>query len=231
MQKTIGIIGGITYVSTTEYYRLINEGVQKKLGGVHSAKIILHSMDFGIMNKYQYEKRWDLIVEILIQSRESLERAGADLFCIAANTPHKYVREVCATSKIPFVNIVDCCALRIKQSGFKKALLMGTPLTMNDGFYADVLRKYGIECEIPAPADQDVIESIIFEEVAKHTFHAGQGTKLAAISQKHQVDCVIMGCTEIPLVFSEKNTQIPLMDTLRIHVDAIVEEILKDEVT
>lgn len=227
--KPIGLIGGLTYVSTIEYYRHLNEISNKKLGGVDTAEIIMHSVNFGLIKKLTEANDWN---ELAIQMRKAateLEKAGAGCVLIGANTMHKIADEVQAAIKIPVIHIAEAAAKEILLHGLKTVGLLGTKYTMQLGFYSDHLAKYGIATIIPEQNDIDYINYTIYNEFSKNIFSAETKAGYLKIISKLKAqgaEGIIGGCTEIPILLKQDDLDIPLFDTAKIHSAAGVEYVI-----
>lgn len=218
--KTIGLIGGMTWHSTVTYYRIINKVVSQKLGGMHSAQIVLRSLDFYEIEQRQIAGKWDENAEILTKVAQEVEKAGADFLLICANTMHKVADAVQAGISIPIVHIADITADALLEAGITKTALLGTRFTMQEDFYTTRLQNRGIEVLVPTAPQMQRIDSIIFEELGvgvikpeSKAFYlsviddlAGQGAQGA-----------ILGCTEIGLLVQQADTETPLFDTAVLH--------------
>jgi aspartate racemase len=224
--KTIGLIGGLTWLSTAAYYKLLNEKVAKKLGGVHSAKIILHSVDFAEIKELTENNDWDGIAAIICPAAQGLERAGAHCILIGANTMHKIAAEVQAAVNIPVIHIADVVAAAINEKGLKKVALLGTKYTMQLDFYKDRLRQNGIEVLIPDTAAMEYINRSIYDEFSKNIFLSSTKQQYLLIMQallQQGAEGFILGCTEIPILIQQADCSAPLLDTLFIHAAAAVD--------
>jgi aspartate racemase len=228
--KIIGLIGGTTWVSTREYYRIINETVNKKLGGKHSAQCILYSIDFEETIIKNYDN-WDEIAKSFVDAAKILEQAGADLLIICANTIHKIADEVENGITIPLIHIADAAGEKIVEKHLKKVGLIGTKYTMSEDFYKKRLKdKYGIETIIPSTKDQEIIDYIICEELTFDIIKKSSKQKYIKIIDKlvsNGAEGIILGCTEIPLLIKETDVDIPVFDTTNIHAKKAVEYALK----
>jgi aspartate racemase len=224
--KTIGMIGGMSWESSVEYYRLINAGVRDRLGGLHSARNIMISVDFGEIEALMRRKAWSRVARHLIEAAKCLESAGADFFLICTNTMHKLAPEIQQQVHIPLLHIADATAEKIRGRGLKKVALLGTRFTMQEDFYRDRLaRNYGLEVVVPEAADMEVVDRIIFEELCVGKIRPGsrqryQGVIAALAAAGAQG--VILGCTEIGLLIGPQDCQLPLFDTTQIHAEAAV---------
>ena len=229
--KTIGIIGGMSWESTLSYYRLINQKVNAKLGGLHSAKIIINSVDFADIEPLQRHGDWHQAGERLMAAAKALESAGADGFLIATNTMHKVAPQVEAEVNIPLIHIVDSTAHALQQKNVKTVGLLGTSFTMEQTFYRERLEHYGINVLTPDSDARHQIHDIIFNELCHGVINAhSRRCYINAIDAlaENGAQAVILGCTEIGLLISQSDTQLPLFDTTTIHTDAAVEWMFKD---
>lgn len=228
--KTIGLLGGMSWESTIPYYRLINEGVKQRLGGLHSASLILHSVDFHEIEAYQASGEWDKAGEMLAQAAVGLERAGAEGIVLCTNTMHKVASHIEARCSLPFLHIADATGRAITNAGMKRVALLGTRYTMEQDFYRGRLRSpFDIECIVPEEADRVRINQIIFEELCLGTFSdASRQYYLSVMDKlaKQGAEGVIFGCTEIGLLVPADESPIPVFDTTAIHAADAVEFML-----
>ena len=225
--KKIGMIGGMSWESSIEYYRIINQTVREKLGGLHSAKSIMYSVEFAEIEALQHQNRWDELAKIMIEAARSLERGGADFVIICTNTMHKLYDEVQNNIKIPMLNIADATAEKIKADGIDKIALLGTRFTMEEDFYKGrLVDKYGLEVIIPAAAQMEIVHRVIYDELCAGIISSDSKQKYADII-RHLVakgaEGVILGCTEIGLLVKQKDSPVPLFDTTEIHARAAVD--------
>lgn len=225
--KVIGLIGGISWVSTLEYYRIINETVKDKLGGYHSAKLILYSVDFDEVEKLQTQGKWSEATECMIDAAQRIKKGGADLILICANTMHMMAEEVQESVKIPLLHIADATAEKIKRYHMKKVGLLGTRFTMEKDFYKERLqKKHGLEVIIPDEEERQVIHDILYSELCIGDMKQLSKDKFKKIINNlvtKGAEGVILGCTEIPLLVDQKEYEITLFDTTAIHAQAAVE--------
>jgi aspartate racemase len=224
--RTIGIIGGLTWYSTLDYYRLLNELVNKRLGGVHSGKIILNSIDFAEIKPLTENEEWEAIAVIICKAARSLELAGADCIMIGANTMHKIADEIQAAVKIPIIHIGAVTAAAIKNTGLKRVALLGTKYTMQLDFYKAKLSGYGIETLIPAEIDIHYINRSIYDEFSMGIFSPGTKTEYLRIIRElieQGAEGIILGCTEIPILIKQKDCTVPVFDTALLHATAAVD--------
>lgn len=230
--KTIGLIGGLTWESTVEYYRIINELVSRKLGGTHSAKIILWSFDFQEFDDHMKTGEWASIGEKVSDAADILERAGADLLLICSNTIHKVAEAAGGTVGIPLLHIVDTTAAAIREKGFRTVGLLGTKFTMEEDFYRDRLKvMHGIEAIIPGEEDRRFINRVINDELTFGEILPESRDRFLEIIEKlskNGAQGVVLGCTEIPLLVQQKHTEVPIFDTMKLHCMAAVEAALEE---
>ena len=222
MMKTIGLIGGMSWESTVTYYQVINETIKKQLGGLHSAKCILYSVDFDEIEKYQASGEWDKSADVLSEAAQALERAGADYIVICTNTMHKVAPEIGRRIHIPILHIADMTAAELQKQGIKKVGLLGTKYTMRQDFYKNILIEQGIEVVIPNDADVDVVNRIIYDELCLGKISEQSKDIYLDIIMKLAQDGaqgIILGCTEIGLLVRQPDTDIPLFDTTLIHAE------------
>jgi aspartate racemase len=225
--KTMGMIGGMSWESTLEYYRIVNETVKIKLGGFHSAKCILYSVDFEEVEKLQHLGDWDELTRLMMDAARRLEGAGADFVIICTNTMHKMADEVQGVIRIPILHIVDVTAEAIRANGEKRIGLLGTKFTMEQEFYKGRLRdKYGLEILIPGEEDRQVVHDILYSELCLGEIKELSKNKFKSIIQnlvERGAQSVILGCTEIPLIVSQDDYDIPVYDTTALHARAAVD--------
>jgi len=230
--KTIGLIGGMSWESSREYYRIINELVRDRLGGLHSARIVMHSFDFAEIAALQGETDWEAIARLMISVAQSLEKAGADFLVICTNTMHKVADEVQRDIRIPLLHIADAVAGEIKAKGLGKVGLLGTQLTMEEDFYKERLTTiHGLEVMIPPSRERQTINSIIYEELCCGRVIQSSKDLLCSIIDDLTVqgaEGVILGCTELNmLVGSGMREEIPLFDTMEIHAACAAKWVLE----
>lgn len=218
--KTIGLIGGLSWESTASYYRIINEEVRARLGGLHSAKIIMYSVDFHEIEICQRNNDWGKAANMLSSAARGLERAGADFFIVCANTMHKVADQIQAGVKIPLLHIADLTASEILGQKIKVVGLLGTRYTMEEDFYKSRLAEAGLEVLIPGPEDRQTVNSIIFDELCLGRIVDKSRAEYSRIIEELKskgAEAVILGCTEISLLLGEEDAPVPLFDTTRIH--------------
>jgi len=221
--KTIGLIGGMSWESTVTYYQVINETIKQKLGGFHSAKILMYSVDFDEIETNMSSGDWTKNAAILSDAAKRLETAGADFILICTNTLHKVVPEVRAQLSVPILHIAEVTARELKKAGIDSVGLLGTRFTMTEKFYTDALEQNGIRVLIPEEEDAQITDRIIFDELCIGDIKDSSREKLIGIMEclrKKGVQGIVLGCTELGLLVSPKDTDIPLFDTTLIHAKA-----------
>jgi|APIni6443716594_1056825.scaffolds.fasta_scaffold29302_2 aspartate racemase len=226
IMRTIGLIGGMSWESSQEYYRIINEEVKHKLGGFHSARCILYSVDFAEVEKLQHEGRWEELTDLMIQAAHNLEIAGADFVLICTNTMHKMADEVQNSIKIPLLNLIDTTAEQIQQDGLIKVGLLGTKFTMEQEFYRGRLSdRFGLEIIIPNDEERELIHHVIYNELCLGIVDRASKENFIKIINNlidHGAEGVILGCTEIPLLVNQSDIRVPIYDTTQLHAKAAV---------
>ena len=229
--KTIGLIGGMSWESSVEYYRLINQGIRERLGGLRSAKILLDSLDFEEVAARQRAGRWDEAGEMLATSARRLEQSGAEFLLICTNTMHKVVDPVQDAVRIPLVHIADPTGAAIKAAGIRRIGLLGTAFTMEDSFLRHRLEeRFGLEVLIPEdPADRQLVHQVIFGELCQGVVREESRAAYRAVMSRlveRGAEGIILGCTEIGLLVGPGDASVPLFDTTRLHAAAAVEQAL-----
>ena len=220
--KTIGLIGGMSWESTVTYYKIINETVKEKLGGLHSAKCILYSIDFQEIEECQANGNWEKSGEILGEAANNLEKAGADFIVICTNTMHKVVNQIKEKISIPILHIAEMTAEKILEKGLKNIALLGTKYTMEQDFYKSKLIEKGINVIIPDKNDIEIINKVIYDELCLGTINSNSKKKFLEIVDKLRskgAEGIILGCTEIGLLIKNEDTDVPLFDTAVIHAE------------
>lgn len=223
--KTIGLLGGMSWESSQSYYRLLNEGIKSRLGGLHSARVILYSVDFAEIEALQHQGDWESTANILAEAARSTEAAGADFLMIGTNTMHRVAPEIAEAINIPLLHIADATAQALQNDGVNRVGLLGTRFTMEQAFYRSRLEQAGIEVLVPNEAQRNDIHRIIYEELCQgQVLSDSRDNYLATVdSLAHQgAQAVILGCTEIGLLVRPSDTSVPLYDTTEIHADAAV---------
>lgn len=230
--KTIGLLGGMSWESTVGYYREINLGVKEALGGLHSAKIVLYSVDFDPMEKHQQAGDWEAAGKILAGAAQRIEAGGADFLLICTNTMHKVAGQVESAVNIPLLHIADATAHVLLRSNVKRVGLLGTAFTMEQSFYKGRLAKtFGLDVVIPEADDRRQIHDIIYKELCQGVVReSSKETYVRVVDRlaRQGVDGVILGCTEIGMLIGQNHTATPLFDTTRIHAAKAVEWALAD---
>ena len=227
--KTLGIIGGMSWESTQSYYRLINQGIKTALGGLHSADLLIHSLDLAPIATLQAQGDWKELGKVMVNSGKRLQAGGADGLLIATNTMHKVADQVQAATNLPLIHIAEATADAIKQQGLTKIALLGTQFTMTEDFYTKHLKSAGLQVMIPDEAARTEVHRIIYDELC-------QGQLLDSSRQYYRQvieelamqgsEGVILGCTEIGLLIAQADSPIPVFDTTAIHAAAAVEFLL-----
>jgi len=224
--KTIGLIGGMSWESTSLYYSAINQGVRESLGGLHSAKICLYSVDFHEIEQLQHQGKWQETADILAKAAQAVEAGGADIFLICTNTMHKVAAEIQAAVNIPLLHIADATAKKLLDDGITKVGLLGTAFTMQQEFYKGRLTKeFGIEVLVPNAEQQIMAHEVIYQELCLGEIKLDSKQKYLEVIQSlynQGAQAVILGCTEITLLVQQKDTQVPLYDTTAIHAQSAV---------
>jgi aspartate racemase len=229
--KTIGLIGGMSWESSIEYYRIINETAKAKLGGLHSAKSLMVTVDFAEIEKLQHEDRWDEAAQILVQCAQDLERGGADCIVLCTNTMHKLADQIIASVTIPFLHIADATAEKIVAAGMKRIGLLGTRFTMEHDFYKGrLIHNFGLDVLVPDKTDRDIVHRVIYEELVQGKILEASREEYKRIMQSliaKGTQGIILGCTEIELLVKQEDSSVPLFATTTIHAVAAVEYALK----
>ena len=220
--KIIGLIGGMSWESTVTYYKIINETVKEKLGGLHSAKCILYSIDFQEIEECQANGNWEKSGEILGEAANNLEKAGADFIVICTNTMHKVINQIKEKISIPILHIAEMTAEKILEKGLKNIALLGTKYTMEQDFYKSKLIEKGINVIIPDKNDIEIINKVIYDELCLGIINSNSKKKFLEIVDKLRnkgSEGIILGCTEIGLLIKNEDTDVPLFDTAIIHAE------------
>ena len=229
--KTIGLIGGMSWESTIPYYRQINETIREHLGGLHSAKIVLYSVDFHEIEQLQHAGDWDAAGTILAEAARSLEVAGADFLVLCTNTMHKVAARIQTSVAIPLLHIADPTAAEIKRAGLSTVGLLGTQFTMEQAFYRDRLSEHhGLRVIVPEPDDRAVIHRIIYDELCLGLVKAESRSEYRRVMKNLAAlgaQAIILGCTEISLLVNQEDAEVPLFDTTAIHARMAAEEALR----
>lgn len=219
--KTIGLIGGMSWESTIPYYQRINERIKQQLGGLHSAHIVLYSVDFHDIEQLQRSGRWDEAAAHLVHAAQALEKAGADFLVLCTNTMHKVAPAIEAATNIPLLHIADPTAESINQSDLQKIGLLGTRFTMEEDFYRNrLVEKHGLKVLVPVEADRQLVHQVIYEELCLGKLHEASRASFRAIIDRlvaQGAEGIILGCTEIALLVGQTDSSVPLFDTTTLH--------------
>ncbi|QKE71436.1 aspartate/glutamate racemase family protein [Arthrobacter citreus] len=231
--KTIGLIGGMSWESSLLYYQIMNESVKEKLGGHHSAKSLMYSVDFGEIKTLQFEDKWDELTTIMIEIAKKLETSGADCLVICTNTMHKMAKEVEESVTIPLLHIADATAKEIVKNGIKKVALLGTAFTMEHEFYKGrLIDQFGLDVIVPNDAERKLVHNIIYEELCLGIVkEESKQIYLNIIDHlvEQGAEAVILGCTEITMLISQSSCSIPVFDTTKIHAESAVDFALESK--
>ncbi len=220
--KTIGLIGGMSAESTVTYYKVINSVVNQKLGGFHSAKCLLYSVDFDEIERCQMSGEWEKSGEILADAARRLQKGGADFLVLCTNTMHKVAHAIQSAVNIPFLHIAEATARRVKDAGIGRVCLLGTAFTMEEGFYKDVLAKNGIDVIVPDADDRKTVNDVIYGELCHGVIKDESRAKFVGIINKAAAlgaRGAILGCTEIGLLVGDGDITLPVFDTALIHAE------------
>lgn len=220
MNKTIGLIGGMTPESTILYYRELNRLASIKYGAKHTCNVLIESVDFGMVSKYQIENRWDLLDEMMVKAAQNLEKGGAKCVLICANTMHLTIEAVKKKVTIPVLHIAQATSLKIKEKQLCKVALLGTKYTMEKTFYTDVLSEFGIETLLPNEKDREIVHAVIYDELAFGEVTSNSKKEYLRIIEaliSRGAEGIILGCTEIPMLINQEDVSVPVFDTTTIH--------------
>jgi aspartate racemase len=229
--KTIGLIGGMSWESTVPYYRQVNEGIKARLGGLHSAKVVLYSVDFHEIEQLQRDGDWDAAGELLAEAAQRLQAAGADLLVLCTNTMHKVAPQMEAAVSIPLLHIADATAAAITAAGHRTVGLLGTRFTMEQDFYRQRLQdRHGLQVLVPEAEDRTLVHDVIYDELCRGVIRDASRDAYRRIMDDlvaRGAEAIILGCTEIGLLVGEQDARVPLFDTTALHANAAVEAALK----
>ena len=230
--KVIGLIGGMSWNSTMEYYRIINESFARKLGGLHSPRLVLYNLDFDEIQRAQHEDRWDYLAGIIINAGNAVERAGADFLLICTNTMHKVAEDVEKEVRLPLLHITDVIGESVREQGMHRIALLGTKFVMKESFYRGRLReRFSVEVLVPEEDDIDTIHHIIYDELCEGKINASS-RRICCDIIGHLVDQgaqgIVLGCTELPLLIQAGDVSTPIFDTTRLHAEAAVNMALSE---
>jgi len=230
--KTIGLLGGMSWESSQEYYRIINEEARRKLGGTHSAKCIIYSFDFYDIEKLQHENRWEELTTAMVNEASHLKLAGADFIVICTNTMHLMAKDIQNSTELEVLHIADVTGLEIKKKNISRVALLGTKFTMESDFYKSILKnKYDIDVIIPNKIDRQTVHDIIYGDLIVGKISEESRLEYQKIIEKLAAEGakgVILGCTEIPMLIQQEHVSIPIFDTTKIHAEAAVDYALKN---
>jgi len=228
--KTIGLIGGMSWESSAGYYRLVNEGVKRRLGGLHSAKSVLYSVDFHEIERLQHAGDWDAAGIALADAARSLERAGADFLVLCTNTMHKIATAIEHAVTIPLLHIADPTGAAIRSGGYSRVGLLGTRFTMEQAFYRERLREvHGLDVIVPDDANREAVHRIIYDELCVGTIREASREAYRQVMRDlvaRGAEAIILGCTEISLLVGSTDASVPLFDTTALHAEAAVDAAL-----
>ncbi|MFN3881311.1 MAG: aspartate/glutamate racemase family protein [Nitrincola lacisaponensis] len=228
--KVIGMLGGMSWESTQTYYRAVNEGVKQALGGLHSAQILLYSVNFAEIERLQHEGRWDELAEMLSQAARSLEAGGADFLLICTNTMHKLAPQIAASIRIPILHLADATAVALQEDGVRCVGLLGTRFTMEQDFYRQRLEAKGIQVVVPDVEDRERVHQVIYTELCRGVIKSVSRQAYLSVIHRltlQQAEAVILGCTEIGMLVRQSDTLVPLYDTTLIHAQQAVKMALE----
>lgn len=231
--KTIGLIGGMSWESSALYYRLINEETKRRLGGHHNAPSLMATVDFADVERLQHEGDWGQLATLLAESAQNLERGAADFIVLCTNTMHKLADSITQAVRIPLLHIVDVTAAAIKSSRQKQVGLLATKFTMEQDFYADRIRnQFGIEVVVPSPVSRQVVHDVIYQELCHRVVRRESRERYQEIIRelaRAGAESIVLGCTEIELLISETDSELPLYPSTTIHARAAVDFALRGE--
>jgi aspartate racemase len=231
--KIIGMIGGMSWESSLEYYRLVNQRIKERLGGFHSAKCLMYSVDFAEIETLQHQGQWDEATAVMVDAGRRIERGGADFLIICTNTMHLMADDVQKNIGIPLIHIADATAQAIKEKGLKRVGLLGTRFTMEQEFYKGRLsERHGIQVIVPDEEGKQTVHDVIYNELCMGTIKESSRARfkeiIAALGARG-AEGVILGCTEIPLLITDRDTELAVFDTTAIHASAAVDFALEDD--
>lgn len=225
--KVIGLIGGMSWESSSAYYRIINETTKDRLGPLYSAKSLMYTVNFYEIEQMQHKGQWEKASEVLVDAASRLERGGADCIVLCTNTMHKLAGVIEKAVNIPFIHIADATAQKVQDQGIKRIGLLGTGFTMEQDFYKGRLKdKYALEVIIPAKKDRDIVHQIIYDELCQGKAEAAsrlEYVRIMAELVKQGAEGIILGCTEIMLLVGQEDSSVPVFDTTTIHAVAAVD--------
>ncbi|MEU9125357.1 aspartate/glutamate racemase family protein [Streptomyces sp. NPDC048506] len=229
MRQTIGLLGGMSWESTAEYYRLLNELTRERLGGLHSARCVLYSVDFAEIERLQVEGRWEQAAEVLAEAAKALEAAGADMLLICTNTMHKVADQVSAAVGIPLLHLADTTAEAVRAKGLRRIGLLGTAFTMEQDFYRGRLESHGLDVLVPDAAGRSTVHEVIYEELCRGIVREESRAAFTAVIDDlvaAGAEGVVLGCTEIELLIGAEHSPVPVFPTTQLHAEAAVSRAL-----
>lgn len=232
--RRIGLLGGMSWESTAVYYKLLNEGVQRRLGGLHSADLVLRSVDFAEVDELLVAGAWEALGATLAGEIRALRDAGAEIIGIACNTVHLVAEQVMAAVDVPLVHIVDAVGQAARRAGLGTVGLLGTEYTMNSTLYSDHLQQQGIEVVVPEPADRTVVHQVILDELCHGVIRAPSRERLVEVVRRlveRGAQGVVFGCTEIGMLLGPDDVDVPVLDSTRVHVEALLDAALSPRLT
>ncbi|MFJ2780830.1 aspartate/glutamate racemase family protein [Kitasatospora sp. NPDC087315] len=230
--RTLGLIGGMSWESTAEYYRRLNELTRERLGGLHSAQLVLYSVDFAAIEQLQAEGRWTEAGEILAGAARSLEAAGAELLLICTNTMHRVADQVAAAASVPLLHLADATAGAVRSAGLRRIGLLGTAFTMEQDFYRGRLEANGLDVVVPDAAGRALVHRVIYEELCLGIVREESRAAYRRVIEElvaAGAEGVILGCTEIELLIGPQDSPVPVFPTARLHAEAAIDAALADE--
>ncbi|WP_407289130.1 aspartate/glutamate racemase family protein [Streptomyces sp. BP-8] len=229
--RTIGLLGGMSWESTAEYYRLLNELTRERLGGLHSSRCVLYSVDFAEIEKLQVAGDWEQAAKILAEAAKALEAAGADLLLICTNTMHKVADQVADAVTIPLLHLADTTADAVREDGLRRIGLLGTAFTMEQDFYRGRLESHGLEVLVPDAAGRSTVHQVIYQELCLGIVREESRASFMAVIDDlvaAGAEGIILGCTEIELLIGPEHSPVPVFPTTRLHAEAAVTRALAD---
>lgn len=230
--KRAGLLGGMSWESSLEYYRILNEEVKNRLGGSHSADCLMYSFDFDMVEKLQHQGEWDKLTAVMVEEANNLKKAGADCICICTNTMHLMADDITESTRLPLIHIAEAAGTEINRREVSKVILLGTKFTMNSDFYRLKLEEKGIEVIIPDEADQKIIHDVIYHELILGKILDESRKKYISVinklTEEKGAEGVVLACTEIPLLIKNDDVSIEVFDTTEIHARAIVDFMLTE---
>jgi len=229
--RLLGVLGGMSWTSTAEYYRLLNEGVAARLGGLHSARLLLHSVDFAPVAELQHAGDWAGTSRHLVEAAQGLERAGAEGLLLATNTMHRVADDLAAAVSVPLLHIADATAQHVLAAGQRRVGLLATAFTMEQDFYTGRLREHGLEVLVPEPEDRAEVHRVIYDELCQNVVRDESRERYRQVMAAlvgQGAEAIVLGCTEIGLLVGEGDASVPLHDTTVIHAEAAVDWMLAD---